>query len=111
MTEQYGNDIYWCFVEDGWNGKEVAIWRGPKDNEEIIARATDKYEAKRIIDALLTSNNSTKGIVLDKKALAFLEFVKAQCPEPYSTMAVNAIAWNDQNAYNKLISDFPMIYS
>jgi len=111
MSEQYGNDIYWCFVEDGWDGKEVAIWKGPKNHEEIIARATDKYEAKRIVDALLALNNSTKGIVLDKKALAFLEFVKAKCPEPYSTMAANAILWSDRETYKKLLFDFPVIYS
>jgi hypothetical protein len=111
MSEQYGNDIYWCFLDDEWNAREIAIWKGPKNHEEIIARASDKYEAKRIVDALLNLNNSTQGIVLNKKALAFLEFVKANCPEPYSTMAANAILWNDQEVYKKLLSDFPVIYS
>ena len=108
---KYGNDHYWCFIEDGWSGKEIAIWRGPDGHEEIIARASDKYEAKGIVDALLALSNSSQGISLSKKALAFLEFVKANCPEPYSTMAVNAILWNDQETYKKLLSDFPVIYS
>ena len=52
-TKKYGNDRYWCFIEDGWNGKEVAVWCGPSENERVIARANDKYDAKKIVDALL----------------------------------------------------------
>jgi len=110
MSEKYGNDNYWTFIDEGWNGKEVAIWKGPPNQEEIICRASDKYEAKRIVDALLAQQNNTQGTVLDVKALAFLEFVQARCPEPYATMAANAILWNDQEVYKKLLSDFPVIY-
>ena len=110
ITKRYGNDYYWCFIEDGLKGKEVAIWRGPDGKEEIICRATDKYEAKLIIDALL--NYTVKDIgALGKKELAFLEFVCSNCVEPYATMASNAIMWNDREAYDKLKNDFPIIYS
>lgn len=112
MSEtKYGNENCWCFVDDGWSGKEVAIWKRVSNQEEIIARATDKYEAKRIVDALLAFENTNGGMILDKKALAFLEFVRANCPEPYSTMATNAIMWNDMETYKKLLSDFPVLYS
>ena len=110
-SKRYGNERFWCFIEDGWDSKETAIWRGPDGHEEIIARAFDKYEAKGIVDALLALSNSSQGVSLNKKSLVFLEFVKANCPEPYSTMAANAILWNDQETYKKLLSDFPVIYS
>jgi hypothetical protein len=110
MSEKYGNDNFWCFVEKGWDGKEIAIWKGPENQELIIAHAIDKYEAKTIIDALLNFNDS-KGEILDKKALAFLEFVQATCPEPYVTMAANAVLWKDGAVYKKLLSDFNVIYS
>lgn len=111
MSEKYGNDNYWAFIDEGWNGKEVAIWKGPSNQEEIIARATDKYEAKLIVDALLAFENEHKREILDKKSLAFLEFVKSNCPEPYATMAANAILWKDKEVYKKLLSDFPVLYS
>ena len=107
--KKYGNDNYWCFIPEGWSGKEVAIWKGPEGKEEIIARAKDKYEAKGIIDALLKhSNEETTGLA--KKELAFLEFVTAHCVEPYATMASNAILWNDHGAYDDLKNKFPQIY-
>lgn len=110
MTTRYGNDNYWCFLEDTWINKEIAIWKGPVNSEEIIARASDKYEAKRIVDALLAYENSNDG-QLHKKELAFLEFIASNSQEPYATMASNAILWNDKEAYKKLLSDFPVIYS
>lgn len=111
MSEKkYGNDHYWCFVPERMDGKEVAIWKGPEGQEEIIARACDKYEATQIIDALLLLANQSQGITLSKKARIFLEFVQANCPEPYATMAGNAIMWNDVEAYKKLLSDFPVLY-
>ena len=109
MTRRYGNAHYWCFIEDGWNGKEVAIWKGPEGSEEIIARAKDKYSAKTIVDALLHQVKTEGG--LSNKELAFLEFVIAQCPEPYGTMASNAILWKDRSAYTELKNKFPQIYS
>ena len=109
-AKHYGSDDYWCFIEEGWDGKEIAIWKGPPNNEEIIARATDKYEAQLIVDALIANINETNGGKLGKKELAFLDFVKAYCAEPYATMAANAILWNDRDAYSKLKFDFPMIY-
>ena len=110
-TKKYGNDHFWCFIEDGWSGKEVAIWSGPEGKEEIIARARDKYEARKIIDALLNYVYIEDKTKFGKKELAFLEFVQSNCVEPYATMASNAILWNDREAYEKLKSDFPTIYS
>lgn len=111
MSEKYGNYNYWCFLEDNFNEREIAIWKAINNNPYIIARAIDKYEAKLIVDALLVFKNTNQGIILDKKALAFLEFVKATCPEPYATMAANAILWNDKETYKKLLSDFAVVYS
>jgi hypothetical protein len=110
-AKRYGNDHFWCFIEDGWNGKEVAVWKGPEDTEEVIARAKDKYEAKTIVDALLNYVHIEDKTKFGKKELAFLEFVASNCVEPYATMASNAILWNDRETYNKLKSDFPVIYS
>lgn len=108
--KKYGNEVYWCFVPDGWTGKEVAIWKGPEGQEEVIARAKDKYEARTIIDALLkNAHTETEG--LSNKELAFLEFVTAHCVEPYATMASNAILWKDHVAYVDLRDKFPQIYS
>jgi len=108
-SKKYGNSVYWCFFEESWSGKEVAIWKGPEGSEEIIARAKDKYEAKTIVDALLKHTNTDVG--LSNKQLAFLEFVTAQCVEPYATMASNAILWKDLTAYETLKNQFPQIYS
>jgi hypothetical protein len=111
MNKKYGNDSYWCFVGEVWDGKEVAIWKGPSESEEIIARATNKFEAKNIVDALLNNKSDVDKHSLGKKELAFLEFLAANAVEPYSTMANNAILWKDVDAYNKLKSDFAVIYS
>ena len=110
-TKKYGNERYWCFIEDGWNGKEVAVWCGPSENERVIARANDKYDAKKIVDALLHCQDVEDKNMFGKKEIAFLEFVTANCIEPYATMASNAILWNDLEAYNKLKADFNLIYS
>jgi hypothetical protein len=110
-TKQYGNSHYWCFLEDGWSGKEVAIWKGPEGQEEIIARAKDKYEAKTIVDALLKHVNVEDTSGLTKKELAFLEFVCTNCVEPYATMASNAILWQDHQVFEELKTKFPTIYS
>lgn len=108
-TTKYGNSTVWCFIEDKWSGKEVAIWRGQEGSEEIFCRASNKYEAKNIIDALLKhSNTDTNG--LSTKELAFLEFVCAHCIEPYATMASNAILWKDHAAYEDLKNKFSTIY-
>ena len=107
---KYGNDHYWCFVENKWSEKEVAIWHSSGEGtEEIIARACNKYEAKNIVDALLKhSNTDTNG--LSNKELAFLEFVCAHCVEPYATMASNAILWKDHMAFEDLKNKFSTIY-
>ncbi len=110
-AKKYGNDHFWTFIEDGWNGKEVAVWKGPEDNAEVIARAKDKYEAKTIVDALLNYVHIEDKTKFGKKESAFLEFVASNCVEPYATMASNAMLWNDRETYNKLKSDFSMIYS
>jgi len=110
-SKRYGNDHFWCFLEDGWAGKEVAIWKGPENVEEIIARVKDKYDAKTIVDALLNYVHIEDKTKFGKKEQAFLEFVCANCVEPYATMASNAILWNDRETYNKLKTDFPTIYT
>jgi hypothetical protein len=110
-SKRYGNDHFWCFLEDGWTGKEVAIWKGPENSEEVIARAKDKYEAKTIVDALLNYVHIEDKSKFGKKELAYLEFVCANCPEPYATMASNAILWNDREIYTKLKNEFPTIYT
>ena len=66
-AKKYGNDNYWCFIEDGWDGKAVAIWKGPSEKEEVIARAIDKYEAKAIVDALLNYVHVEDKTMLGKK--------------------------------------------
>ena len=108
-TTKYGNSTIWCFIEDKWSGKEVAIWRGQEGSEEIFCRAKDKYEARNIVDALLKHAN-TESEGLSKKELAFLEFVTAHCVEPYATMASNAILWKDHAAFEDLKNKFPQIY-
>jgi len=113
MSEQkYGNNQYWCFLPEGWNGKEVAVWKGPEGSEKIIARAVDKYDAKLIVDALLQHSNTVDTAAqFGKKELAFLEFICSNCIEPYATMASNAMLWNDKNTYEDLKRQFPVIYS
>lgn len=111
QTHKYGNERYWAFLEELPNMKEIAIWNKDGNYDSIIARVPSKYEAKLIVDALISFMNTSSQDILNKKELLFLDFVKANCPEPYSTMAANAILWNDKAAYNKLRMDFPVIYS
>ena len=108
--KKHGNDHYWCFIPEGWSGKEIAIWKGPEGSEEILARVNDKYDAKLIVDALLNYVYIEDKTKFGKKELAFLEFVQANCVEPYATMAANAILWNDRPTYENLKNDFPTIY-
>ena len=111
-SQKYGNERFWCFIEDNQPyGKEVAVWKGPSDQGEIICRASNKYEAKSIVDALLNYSPVEDKSKFSNKELAFLDFVAANCIEPYSTMASNSIIWNDKETYNKLKNDFPLIYS
>jgi len=108
---KYGNDNIWCFLEEG-STKEVAIWHKiGVDNEGIIARAINKYEARTIVDALLNYVVVSKDGRFGKKELAFLDFVCSNCVEPYSTMAANATMWNDRPLYETLLNKFSTIYS
>lgn len=109
-SNKYGNDHYWCFLDDVSVTKEIAIWKGPSDSEEIIARASGKYDARIIIDALLNYVN-VEDKKFGKRELVFLEFGVSHFPEPYSTMATNAIIWNDREIYEKLKSEFSKIYN
>jgi hypothetical protein len=114
MSEKrYGNERYWCYIStDAKPVMEVAVWRSVgKGGSYIVARAVDVYEAKKLVDALLAYSNNVEKNKLGKKETLFLEFVMANCVEPYATMASNAILWNDWDVYNKLKSDFPVIYS
>lgn len=108
--KRYGNDNYWAFLEIIPTGRDTAIYQARDGESVIVARATSKYDATVIVDALISYRNTSQ-LVLSKKEIVFLEFVKANCPEPYSTMAANAILWNDKDAYNKLRVEFPVIYS
>jgi len=113
MSKKHGNDNFWCFLEDGWDtSRPIEIWHNLGNGEsEVMAHATDKYNAMQIVDALITHDNiSDDGNKLTNKELAFLSFVESQCQDPYSTMAMNAIMWNDRNVYNNLKSKFPEIY-
>lgn len=112
MSGKYGNDVFWCFPDDVPIGRSVAIWKRTSEREEIIAHGDDFYEAKFIVDALIFyHNNNPQFGLLKKKELAFLDFLKAHAPEPYATMASNTIMWNDRETYNKLLADFPVLYS
>lgn len=115
MSKKYGNDWAWCFLEDGWEfSRPIEIWHTlGMGQEEVIAHATDKYNAMQIVDALILSNN-TKGNSknqLTKKEIVFLQFVSSNCPEPWSTMADNAIMWSDRMVYETLKSKFSEIYT
>lgn len=117
QPKRYGNDHYWTYLEDPFNRSEYIIWEKSEVSDELgrssptkLAITANKYDAKRIVDALLVYKNNDVS-VLGKKELIFLDFVKANCPEPYSTIAANAILWNDKQAYNKLRNEFPVIYS
>ena len=107
---KYGNDNYWCFLDDNIKSRDIAIWKGPEGQEIIIATAFDKYEAKTIIDALLQYSKTVDDKQLSKKEMVFLEFVCANCIEPYATMASNAILWRDKTVYETLKTKFPEIY-
>jgi hypothetical protein len=111
MSKRYGNENYWCFLEDAWDGKNIAIWRRLAEQEEIIAYAIDKYDARLIVDALLNYTYVEDKTKFGKKELAFLDFARAHFVEPYATMAANAILWNDRGVYEKLKTDFSTIYS
>ena len=112
MTK-YGNNLNWCFLEDDWiSSQTIEIWGtiGPQQ-EEVIAYAVDKYSAKRIVDALITTDNvNAPSNKLTKKETVLLQFIAANCAEPWTTMANNAIMWNDREAYNKLKAKFGEIY-
>lgn len=113
MPTKHGNDNFWCFLEptDSIIKREIAIWKGPTGEAEIIARATDQYEAKRIVDALCSFKPSSDKNTLDKKSVTFLNFVRSHCKEPYATRATNALMWEDKEEYQKLLEEFPVLYS
>lgn len=114
MSKKYGNDNVWCYLEEDWSSsKSVDIWHSiGTGQEEVMAHATDRYNAKKIVDAFITSNNVKKNGKqgLDKKEVVFLEFVSSNCAEPWSTMANNALLWQDKEAYNRIKTKFSEIY-
>jgi len=114
MTKRYGNDLVWCFLEDGWEtNRPIEVWHSiGKGLEEVMAHATDKYNAMQIVDALILSNNVNEDPVnkLSKKEIELLSFIESRCQEPYSTMAGNAIMWNDREVYTTLKAKFNEIY-
>ncbi len=113
MSKKYGNSNTWCFTEDGWEAsRPIEIWQSVGEGEEVIAHATDKYNAQRLVDALILSEKvgSDPKNKLTKREIVFLQFVSSTCPEPWTTMADNAIMWNDREAYNTLKAKFSEIY-
>ena len=114
MSKRHGNDLFWCFLEDGWEtSRPIEIWHSiGQGAEEVMAHGTDKYNAMQVVDALITHDNVSDNPEnkLTKKELALMSFIESQCPEPYCTMAANAIMWNDKDLYNKLKSQFSVIY-
>ena len=115
MSRKHGNENAWCFLEDGWEtSRPIEIWQSiGKGMEEVVAHATDRYNAMRIVDALNIARNigDDPANQLSKKETEFLQFVAARCNEPWATMADNALTWNDRETYNNLLSKFPVIYS
>ena len=114
MSKRYGNDLFWCFTEEGWdNNRPIEIWQAiGLGHEEVMAYATDKYNAMQVVDALIVAENVNEdaGNKLIKKEIELLSFIEARCPEPYSTMATNAIMWNDRGVYKTLKAKFNEIY-
>lgn len=114
MSKKYGNDHAWCFVEDGWDpNQSIEVWHSiGEGQEEVMAHATDRYNATAIVDALIISENvsASPANKLSKKEIVFLQFVASNCLEPWCTMASNSIMWNDRPVYEKLKSKFPEIY-
>lgn len=113
-TRKHGNDVAWCFLEDGWDStKPIEIWRTlGQGQEEVIGYATDKYNAMMLVDALVTAEkvNDDPENKLNKHEVVFLSFVEDNCPEPWSTMAANGILWQDREAYKTLKTKFNEIY-
>jgi len=114
MSKKYGNDFAWCFHEEGYDSpRQIEIWHSLGNGEsEVMAYATDKYNAQQIIDALIIADkiNDDPESKLSKKEVVFLQFVSATCSEPWTTMADNAIMWNDRDAFNTLKAKFSEIY-
>ena len=114
MSKKHGNENFWCFLEEGWDtSRPIEIWHAHGEGtEEVMAHAVDRFNAMQIVDALITHDNVNDDGTdkLTNKELAFLSFVESQCQDPYSTMAMNAIMWNDRDLYNNLKSKFPEIY-
>lgn len=113
-STKHGNNKYWCFLDENDTGKEVAVWTAGSDDEPIvIARGIHRYFAVELVDALILKENVEKDRGVEKfgpKELAFLDFVKNHCDEPYATMASSAEMWNDWDRYKELRDKFPQIY-
>jgi hypothetical protein len=114
MSKKYGNDKVWCFLEDGWDTtRPIEVWHTlGKGEQEVMAHATDKYNAMQVVDAIIVADNVNDDPEnkLTKHEIVFLQFVCSNCLEPWTTMADNAIMWNDREAYNTIKAKFPEIY-
>ena len=113
-TKKHGNDHFWTFFEDGYDPTQtIDIWQSlGAGSEEVMAHATDKYNAQQIVDALIIADNVDDDVdnKLTKKEVVFLDFVASNCGEPSATMARNAIMWNDRAVYTELKAKFNEIY-
>lgn len=114
MSQRYGNDRFWCFIEKGWETlRPIEIWQAlGKGEEEVMAQASDKYNAEQIVDALIVADNvnDDSSTVLSKREMIFLQFVSSNCQEPWATMANNAILWKDRKVFESLKAKFNEIY-
>ena len=108
---KYGNNDFWCILNNTINNDPVVIWKQTDSDEISIATAIDNFEAKYIVDALVNYIPPKDKNTFTKKETVFLEFGVAHFTEPYKTMASNAIIWNDREVYNRLIAKFSKFYA
>jgi hypothetical protein len=114
MSKRYGNDRVYCFLEEGWeNARHIEIWHCIGIGlEEVMAHATDRWNAMQIVDALITAENVKDDgeNKFTKRQIQLLEFVAATSVEPYTTMANNALLWEDQELYTTVKAKIQEIY-
>lgn len=114
MSKKYGNSDFWCFLEEEWTvDRPIEIWHDiGGDESEVMASATDKFNAMQIVDSLCfySKNKNNPNNLLTKHEQLFLHFVKQNCPEPLATTAENALLWHDREAYKYVKAKFAEFY-
>lgn len=114
MSQKYGNDSVWTFIEEGYDStKWIEVYHQIQDGEiEVLAHARDAHNARKIVDALITTEN-VKGNPdnkLTKREIVFLQFVASYGSEPFTTRANNAILFNDRTRYEEIKREFASFY-